>query len=606
MVFPESILGNPMFQFFVSLPVYLLGLFYFGKSAFGSIKNGMPNMDVLIFTGALSSWAYSIIGTFVLTSNHHSHEYLFFETGASIITLVLLGNKIEQLSVKKTTKDLDILQSLQIKKAKKILEHENHLHIQEVETITLKKDDCILCLSGEAIATDGIIILGEAEIDESMITGESIPIYKKVGDNVLSGSIIINGNIRVLCTKAQSDSTIASIIQMIKNATAQRPSIQKIGDQISAVFVPIVIIISIITFILNYWFFQITFTDSIMRAIAVLVISCPCAMGLATPTAIMAGVGRAARLGILVKSALSLETLAKVKYILLDKTGTLTNGEFEIESFDCFDKSNESKWKNIIYHMEMHSNHPIAKSVVKMYKDWKQENIQFKYIEEVKGMGLIGAIEFIGEIKVISSTEYPYDFILLCNDELKCGINIKDKLKVGFETMNQYFKENKIEPIILSGDKSKKVKSCAEAMSIKEYYSDLKPKQKLDMIDSYNGKGITVMVGDGINDSPSLKKAMCGISFSHASDVAQNVSDVILLKNDLNNLINAIETAKLTYLTIRQNLWWALGYNLIAIPLAACGLMHPMLAASSMAFSDVIVIGNSLRLRYKISKKQKI
>ncbi len=353
-----SFLQNPVLQFFLCLPVYIIGVLYFGKSAWSSLKSGIPNMDVLIFIGSSSAFFYSIYGWLLFAGAEQAHHYLFFETTATIITLVLLGNVLEHKSVKKTTTAISDLSAIQKVIAKKEIDGK----IIELSYEEIRIDDVLIINAGDKIPTDGVIISGSSYIDESMITGESMPVNKNKGDEVIGGTILIEGSLKIKATKVGDDTLLSQIIELVKNAQNNKPNIQKLGDQVSAVFIPVVLIISIATFFIGYYLFHIDMQDAFLRSIAVLVISCPCAMGLATPTAVMVGIGRAAKNGILIKGGDTLEKLASIKNIVFDKTGTLTNGKFIVSEFTALE-GEEKEIQNIIYNIEQHSSHPIAKSL---------------------------------------------------------------------------------------------------------------------------------------------------------------------------------------------------------------------------------------------------
>ena len=312
----ESVLHQPLIQFLLCLPVYVVGLLYFGKSAWSSLKTGVPNMDVLIFIGSSAAFFYSIYGWILFGGTHEAHNYLFFETSATIITLVLLGNVLEHKSVQKTTSAIGDLSAIQEVIAKK----ETSGKIEEIPFDEIQLNDILIINTGDKIPTDGIILSGVCLIDESMITGESMPVSKKVGDEVIGGTIITDGSIKIKASKIGDDTLLSQIIDLVKNAQNNKPNIQKLGDRVSAVFVQVVISISILTFFIGHYAFEIAVQDAFLRAIAVLVISCPCAMGLATPTAVMVGIGRAAKNGILIKGGDTLEKLATIKNIVFDKT----------------------------------------------------------------------------------------------------------------------------------------------------------------------------------------------------------------------------------------------------------------------------------------------
>jgi len=598
MFFPKgSIIQNPLLQFILCLPVYIIGVSYFGKSAWGSIKTGIPNMDVLIFTGSSAAFFYSIYGWLINYGTLAVHHYLFFETSATIITLVLLGNVLEHKSVKKTTTAIGDLTAIQKVIAKKEIEGK----ITEVNFEDIRVNDILIINSGDKIPTDGIIISGTSYIDESMITGESIPIDKTTGDEVIGGTIITDGNLKIKATKIGDDTLLSQIIELVKNAQNNKPNIQKLGDQVSAVFVPVVLTISLATFFIGHYFFNIEIQDAFLRAIAVLVISCPCAMGLATPTAVMVGIGRAAKNGILIKGGDTLEKLASIKTIVFDKTGTLTTGKFIVSQFTVLD-GDENDVKNIIYNIEQHSSHPIAKSLCNAFKE-NSSLLKLSDITEEKGISISANIDdniyTIGSSKIYSSPE-KYDLFVLKNKELIATLNISDELKTNTDLVISSLHKRGYTTTLLSGDKKEKCNQIASELGIITTYSEQLPQDKITKIEELVSSNKTAMVGDGINDAPALAKATIGISLGNATQIAIQSADVVLLNNeDLSQLPQTMQIGKHTLLTIKQNLFWAFAYNIVAIPIAVMGLLNPMWGALFMAFSDVIVIGNSIRLRYK-------
>ena len=598
MFFPKgSIIQNPLLQFILCLPVYIIGVSYFGKSAWGSIKTGVPNMDVLIFTGSSAAFFYSIYGWLINYGTPAVHHYLFFETSATIITLVLLGNVLEHKSVKKTTTAIGDLTAIQKVIAKKEIEGK----ITEVNFEDIRVDDILVINSGDKIPTDGIIISGTSYIDESMITGESFPVNKSVDNQVIGGTIITEGSIKIKATKIGDDTLLSQIIELVKNAQNNKPNIQKLGDQVSAVFVPVVLTISIATFFIGHYFFNIEIQDAFLRSIAVLVISCPCAMGLATPTAVMVGIGRAAKNGILIKGGDTLEKLASIKTIVFDKTGTLTTGKFIVSQFTILD-GNENDVKNIIYNIEQHSSHPIAKSLCNAFQE-NSSLLKLSDITEKKGISISANIDddiyTIGSSKIYSSPE-KYDLFVLKNKELIATLNISDELKTNTDLVISSLHKRGYTTTLLSGDKKEKCNQIASELGITTTYSEQLPQDKITKIEELVSSNKTAMVGDGINDAPALAKATIGISLGNATQIAIQSADVVLLNNeDLSQLPQTMQIGKHTLLTIKQNLFWAFAYNIVAIPIAVMGLLNPMWGALFMAFSDVIVIGNSIRLRYK-------
>ena len=606
----DFILNKPYAQLIICVPVFITGIIQFGKSAWGSLKSGVPNMDVLVFTGSASAFIYSIIGMYFYIGTPMVHNYLFFETTASVISLVLLGNVFEQRSVKKTTTAISELIAIQVTKAKMIGLQMGKELITEVEYKNIPVGAILQVNSGDKIPVDGEIFSGDASIDESMITGERLPVEKSISDKVIGGTIVVKGNIRMRAENVGDQTLLAKIIGLVKKAQQDKPEIQKLGDKISAIFVPVVLGIAILTFFVNYFFLDLTsFTnplqESIMRSIAVLVISCPCAMGLATPTAVMVGIGRAAKNGILIKGGSTLEEFAKVKNIVFDKTGTLTTGNFKINSINIHNGVSEEEVKEILYSLEIHSSHPIAKSIVAALKGIVGR--EFKTVKEEKGLGITAQdhqnnIYQIGSYKIAS--EFPkneiHDIYVFKNNILIATVDIEDDVKLNVKETIDEFNKVGINTILISGDNRKNCESLAQKVNINKVYSEQSPAQKLALIEILTKEGSTAMVGDGINDAPALAKATVGISLSNATQVAINAAQIILLhNNDLSTLRHANLISKHTLLTIKQNLFWAFFYNIVAIPIAACGLLSPAFGALTMAFSDVIVIGNSIRLKTK-------
>jgi Cu+-exporting ATPase len=597
MFLPFHILHNPIVQLSLCIPVYALGCIHFGKSAFNSLKNGIPNMDVLIFIGSRAAFIYSLWGTI----QNFGPDFLFYETAATIISLVLLGNVLEKRSVSQTTSAVKELMKFQELNANKLV---NGV-VFTINSQEVIPGDVLVINSGDKIPVDGEIIWGEASINESMLTGESLPVEKTKYDQVIGGTLIEKGAIHILVSKTGKHTVLSQIIDLMKHAQSAKPPIQKLGDQVAAIFVPVVVSIAVLTFILAYYSFDLSFQKSMLNAIAVLVISCPCAMGLATPTAVMVGLGRAAKNGILIKGGNTLEEIAKIKYMVFDKTGTLTTGNFKIKKIDAINTSIK-KVESIIYGIEAYSNHPIARSLVSELSSKSPEKIIFTKVSEEKGVGMTGSdsngntYEF-GSLQILNSEVDQEDFSLFLkmNGSLIARISIDDEVKPDASKIINTLKKMGIKPILLSGDLKKKCDILATFLGIEEVYAETKPDQKLEIIEKIKKIGKTAMVGDGINDAPALTTSDVGISMSSASQIAIQSAEVILLKNDLSVIDNMLRIGNHTLLTIKQNLFWAFFYNVVAIPIAALGFLNPMVGALAMAFSDVIVIGNSIRLKTK-------
>ena len=597
----DHLLQNPWLQICLSTPVLLIGYQNFAIGALNSIRNLKPNMNVLILMGATSAYLYSLAGWILNYNSTHAHHFLFFETASTIITLVLLGNYFEKRSINQTTTALDSLQQLQSKEALKEVDGK----LIKCEISELKIGDILIVNQGDAIPIDAEIIWGECSIDESMISGESTPVYRTTQQKVIGGTLILEGNIKCKVTTDIANTILSQIIELVRNAQEDKPEIQQLGDKISNYFVPAVLGIAIITFLINYHTCEIDFQNSMLRAIAVLVISCPCAMGLATPTAVMVGVGRAAKNGLLIRGGATIELFSKTKKIIFDKTGTLTDGEFKIHELKKWNENYNAE--SIIYELEKHSSHPIAKSLVKCLEAHKTK-IKFDSINEIKGKGFNasdteGNMYQFGSAKFTQITdtvlEKKFQLFLKINQELVAALSISDKIKIGAKKLTSYFNNKNIKTVLLSGDKQQKCNALAGELDIQEVFANQLPEDKIGKIKQFSKENITTMFGDGINDAPALTQAQVGISYSKATEVAVQSASIVLLNHNLELVQKAYQICTHTYLTIKQNLFWAFAYNIIAIPLASMGYLSPIFAALTMAFSDIVVIGNSIRLKYK-------
>ncbi|MGN6493521.1 MAG: heavy metal translocating P-type ATPase [Agriterribacter sp.] len=594
-------LMNPWVQLALCTPVYLVGMSYFGKSALKSIRNGIPNMNVLIAVGATAAFVYSLIGTL----RNMGEEYLFYETAATIITLVFFGNYLESASVQSTQKALNKLARSQKVVANMIAFDEHHQEvIMPVDNADLRSGDLILIKSGEQVPADCKILWGDASVSEAIITGESLPVEKHAKDKLIGGSLLVNGTVKAQVTAAAADSALANIVNLVKQAQGEKPPVQQMTDKISAIFVPLVIGIAVLTFIINYIVLH-DFTAALMRSIAVLVIACPCALGLATPAAIAVGLGRAARNGVLFRNASSLELFKNIQQVVFDKTGTLTTGELTISQIKIISPTvQEDAFKSIVYSLEKYSNHPLAKPVV---AEWKTKSeIRWQKIEEIKGLGMRGISregdEYIaGSYKVAANltTDNSHNIYLVRNGELLGWIDLKDDIRPESKTVIDYLHSRGITTILLSGDAEVKSKQLANALGIDMVLAEQSPEQKLATIESLSAQKPTAMVGDGINDAPALAKATIGISMSDASQIAMQTADVVLMNKGLKNLPLSLGLGRHTFLTIKQNLFWAFCYNIVAIPLAALGFLSPMFGALVMGLSDVVLAINSGRLFVK-------
>jgi Cu+-exporting ATPase len=590
-----SFLDLPWVQFAICLPVFLIGFVYFGKSSYNALLQSVFHMDLLIFIGSTSAFVYSLIGAII-----GNPDMLFFETSAMIITLVLLGNYIEQRTVKRTQSAIEALKKLQVDTANRIKSDGSSETIPVGE---LKTDDIVIVNQGDTFPADGIILSGETYVDESMITGESDPIHKDRGDEVIGATLSSTGSVRVQIMRTGSDTILQRMIELVKRAQQEKPPVQRLADKISGIFVPVVIGISVLTFLLSYGLRDIGLTQSILNSIAVLVISCPCAMGLATPTAIAAGVGRMSRLGILLKSGRILELFAKTQSFIFDKTGTLTTGEFRIVSLES-EGPGKDEIRGIIYQLEQHSSHPIAKALIAELGAASRQGsgIAFEQVSEIKGMGMEGLTKegttyFFGTKE--SQEGANKQLILKKDGELLATLTLEDELRLNTREAINELKSRGLKISILSGDNRENVARIAREIEPDHYHFGKKPEEKYAIIEQSSKSGVVAMVGDGINDAAALNKADIGISLSKASNIAINAADIVLMKQDLNLIPEAYKVSRATLTTIKQNLFWAFSYNLVAIPMAALGFLNPMWGALFMTFSDIVVVGNSVRLLYR-------
>ena len=593
MVLPWHVLHSPWVQLGLCLPVFMVGCLHFGKSAFNSVKGGVPNMDVLIFIGSTAAFLYSLAGTL----QNLGPQYMFYETCATIITLVLLGNVFEKRSVSQTTSAVKDLMKIQQTTANRIINGD----VEVISAQDVRPGDTLIVNHGDKIPVDGEVLSGSASVDESMLTGESMPVDIEKYGNVIGGTLVVNGNITMLATRVGSNTTLSQIIELMKKAQAAKPPVQKLGDKVAAIFVPVVIAISALTFLLTYFVRDLSLQTSLMNAIAVLVISCPCAMGLATPTAVMVGLGRAARNGILIKGGDTVEAVTDARYVVFDKTGTLTTGKFSIQDIKLIDGPSLEDVRGIITAIEERSNHPIALSLVEQLKGQPQAKTILRSVTEEKGLGMRaedvqGNNYFLGAGKVADT---DYNLSLYKNQVLLAQIAIDDTIKPEAAALISQLKAMGIKPVLLSGDKINRCLKVAATIGIDDVHGEKLPDEKLSIIDVYKKKGKTLMIGDGINDAPALTRADVGISMNGASQIAIQSARVVLLNNDLSTVVKFLQISRHTLLTIKQNLFWAFAYNIIAIPVAALGFLNPMMGAFTMAFSDVVVIGNSLRLKRK-------
>lgn len=601
----SALLMNPFFQFAICLPVFVFGLLRFGKGALNSTLALAPNMDVLILTGASAAFFYSLLSWIWFASG--SHPVFYFETTASVITLVLLGNFLEHRTIRETTTALRELVAMRPTRAKRVSLQFGEEVTTVVEAKEIVPGDLIVVVSGEQIAADGRVLRGSGLCDESLISGESLPSEKFEGSQVFGGTHLEQGTLLIRVEKSGNASILDTIIEQVKQAQREKPSIQKLGDRISQVFVPVVILLSLLTFLIAHFFFGVETGQALMSAIAVLVISCPCALGLATPTAVMAGIGRATRAGILIRGGQTLEQLSEIKIVVFDKTGTLTDGQFSMDEIIPTGHLGIEEIQAIVGRMERHSDHPIARSVSSWY-DLPCQYV-FEQVSEQRGFGLT-AIDQYGHSWMLGSSRSMHhidlkglstcDLFLSCDNHLIAAMRISDRLRPGAEELMKKLREQGKHVVMISGDRELRCSEVASRLGIKEFYSDKLPHEKTELLKHLRIKGKLAMVGDGINDAPALAVADVGISLSGATEIAIKTSQVVLMQQgNLNLLEKVFSISKASMQTIRQNLFFSFFYNVLAIPVAAAGFLSPVIGALAMALSDVVVVGNSIRLKFR-------
>ena len=545
-------------------------------------KNKRLGMDVLVTLGTLTAYIYSLI-LLILKSSHP----LYFETCAMLLTILLIGKYIEKKAKSKTTSSLKSLMALQEKNGKVFVN--DSIIIKDIKDI--KKDEIVIISHGEKIPLDGIIIDGNCEIDESMITGESLPVLKNINENVLAGTLLVSGNIKIKVTCSSDDTYLSSLINKVEQIQATKPKIQKLADKIASIFVPVVISISTICFIVTLLTSK-QLDVSITRAIAVLMISCPCSLGLATPLSILVGSSRAIKMSIIYNNTEIFEKASKIDTICFDKTGTLSEGVFEVVSYE---ESKENAL-DIIYTLESISTHPIAKALTKYATENNAKLLDLK-ANEIVGKGIVSENYFI-----YKENDIVY---LKENEKIIAKVTIIDKIKEEAKDVITNLKNSKINVYMFTGDNKDIAYKTAKLCNIDEdkVFYEIKPEDKLSLIESLQKQNKNVaFVGDGINDALALNKANLSIAMGSGSDVALNSSDITLANNKLENINKSIKLSKKVYLNILENFAWAFSYNIIAIPLAFIGVLSPLIAGTCMAFSNITVVLNALRL-YKVKVK---
>jgi Cu+-exporting ATPase len=614
---PLPVFSNHIWAFILATPVQFIAGWRYYRGALGAARAGTMNMDTLIAIGTSTAWAYSTLVVF-LPGLAPSHE-VYFDTSALILALILVGKLLEEIARGRASEAVRRLLDLQPPVARLLREDGTE---EEVGVETVMPSDVLIVRPGEKIPLDGVVIDGASSVDESMVTGESIPVEKRVGGQVIGGTVNKEGALKVEVTKIGMNTTLQQIVQMVEEAQLGRAPIQRLADTVAAYFVPVVITIGLVSFAGWYFLAGASFGFALTSFIAVVIVACPCAMGIATPTAILVGAAKGAENGILIKGGDYLEKTRELQAVVFDKTGTLTKGEIAVT--DVVGQDDVALLRSVAS-LERRSEHPIGEAIVRKAHEMDIDLVEPHDFEALPGRGVRGTVDgvqmVVGTQRLMEEIGAEVDEAtrqsaerLFAQGKTLVFVSMKGRV-VGLIAVADQLKENAadalarlrkmgLQVIMITGDNRRTAEAIAGQAGVDRYLAEVLPQDKAAEVRKLQDEGLVVaMVGDGINDAPALAQADVGIALGSGTDVALEAGGIVLIRNDLEDVVTAIQLSKATYSKIRQNLFWAFGYNSALIPVAAGALipfgiqMHPVLAAGAMAFSSISVVSNSLLLR---------